>query len=363
MLAVSLASFFFIMLSSIFGMPISGTHTVISALVGAGIVGCGASNIAWMQVVKIISSWVISPILSSAMCLLLIMICCAVTLGGYQLSLKARLACLSMITGFSFGLTAYMSITLFQVPDSINPLEYIAIPGSFLLGILVSRAILLNLLISEKKLCNFTCKVLMVWDFEIFEKTLAQEQLLSQQDYEDIKVSQVSHLSASQRNNGKIADPNKASLVSKSDGADGNLLAESIVENISSEVLPKKLLKSHVESVGENALDQKASLHSFGLDDFTVRRQTAEKILIYQTYRWLMVMAAMLVCLAHGSNDVANAIAPLIVVSGVYERNERVPYYLGATGISIGLIVLGYKVMETVGKKVVKLDFVKGYCA
>lgn len=76
-----------------------------------------------------------------------------------------------------------------------------------------------------------------------------------------------------------------------------------------------------------------------------------------------MVMAAMLVCLAHGSNDVANAIAPLIVVAGAYDRNERVPYYLGATGISIGLICLGYKVMETVGKKVVKLDYPKGFCA
>ena len=99
------------------------------------------------------------------------------------------------------------------------------------------------------------------------------------------------------------------------------------------------------------------------MDDFTKRRQSVENLLIYQTYRWLMVMAAMLVCLAHGSNDVANAIAPLIVVSKVYERNERIPYFMGAGGISLGLICLGYIVMETVGKKVVRLDFVKGYCA
>ena len=36
---------------------------------------------------------------------------------------------------------------------------------------------------------------------------------------------------------------------------------------------------------------------------------------------------------------------------------------MGAGGISLGLICLGYIVMETVGKKVVRLDFVKGYCA
>ena len=135
-----------------------------------------------------------------------------------------------------------------------------------------------------------------------------------------------------------------------------------VVENLSRDAVPERLLSSYVSTGAQSVIDGNKN-QNYGLDDFTRRRQTAEKILIYQTYRWLMVMAAMLVCLAHGSNDVANAIAPLIVVSGVYDRNERVPYYLGATGISIGLICLGYKVMETVGKKVVKLDFVKGYCA
>lgn len=45
MLGASIASFCFIMGSSLFGMPISGTHTVVGALIGAGIVGVGAGNI------------------------------------------------------------------------------------------------------------------------------------------------------------------------------------------------------------------------------------------------------------------------------------------------------------------------------
>lgn len=186
MLAVSLASFFFIMCSSIFGMPISGTHTVISALVGAGIVGCGFSSIAWMQVVKIISSWVISPLLSSAMCLLLIMICCGFTMGGKELSLRYRLTSLSLLTGFSFALTSYMVITLFQVTADINPLEYLAIPAAFLLGVVVSRAILLNLLVREKTFCNFLCNVLAVWNFSLFEKILAEEQQHTRENYQSI---------------------------------------------------------------------------------------------------------------------------------------------------------------------------------
>lgn len=123
--------------------------------------------------------------------------------------------------------------------------------------------------------------------------------------------------------------------------------------------MPEKLFKSYVETV----VVSQHSRASFQLADFTSHRQSVEKILVFESYRWLMVMTAMLVCLAHGSNDVANAIAPLIVVAEVNDRNSRVPYYLGASGISLGLVLLGYKVMETVGKKVVKLDYPKGFCA
>lgn len=37
-------------------------------------------------------------------------------------------------------------------------------------------------------------------------------------------------------------------------------------------------------------------------------------MLTAQIYRCLMIMSDFLVCMAHGSNDVGNAISPLIVV-------------------------------------------------
>jgi inorganic phosphate transporter, PiT family len=89
-----------------------------------------------------------------------------------------------------------------------------------------------------------------------------------------------------------------------------------------------------------------------------------------EMYRFLMVLAAMMVCLAHGSNDVANAITPLLVVqnansmanNGVAYQGKS-GYWIGSIGIAAGLLILGHKVIETVGKKVVKLNFVVGFCA
>jgi len=43
MLGSSISSFIFIMASSVFGMPISGTHTVVGALIGSGLATVGSS--------------------------------------------------------------------------------------------------------------------------------------------------------------------------------------------------------------------------------------------------------------------------------------------------------------------------------
>lgn len=76
-----------------------------------------------------------------------------------------------------------------------------------------------------------------------------------------------------------------------------------------------------------------------------------------------MIVSALMVSLAHGANDVANSIAPLLVLLNQADANTRYAYAIGGVGIAVGLISLGYKVMDTVGKKVIKLDFAKGFSA
>lgn len=77
----------------------------------------------------------------------------------------------------------------------------------------------------------------------------------------------------------------------------------------------------------------------------------------------MMIGASMSVCLAHGANDVANSISPLLQVLSITGNNPNWAYLTGSVGIACGLLLLGWKVMETVGKKVVVLDFPKGFSA
>jgi len=52
---------------------------------------------------------------------------------------------------------------------------------------------------------------------------------------------------------------------------------------------------------------------------------------------------------------------PLLVELDIQGKKTNFAYWIGGLGIAIGLMTLGFKVMETVGKKVIKLDFYKGF--
>lgn len=80
-----------------------------------------------------------------------------------------------------------------------------------------------------------------------------------------------------------------------------------------------------------------------------------------QIFRIMMVASAFIVCISHGSNDVGNAISPIVVL--LQDQGYKIEYAFleGSLMISLGLMVLGKKVMDTVGKKIVKLDFIKGF--
>lgn len=99
------------------------------------------------------------------------------------------------------------------------------------------------------------------------------------------------------------------------------------------------------------------------VDITTAEDLDVQKCIISEVYRYLMLVAAMMVCLGHGSNDVANSISPLLTTLAVEGGRVNVAYIVGSVGIALGLLCLGYKVMETVGKQVVKLDFAKGFTA
>ncbi len=86
----------------------------------------------------------------------------------------------------------------------------------------------------------------------------------------------------------------------------------------------------------------------------------------------LMIITAAAMAFAHGSNDVANAIGPLAAIYGVIDSGgiigskSALPVWIllvGGSGIVIGLVTYGHKVIATIGTGITQLTPSRGFAA
>ena len=88
-------------------------------------------------------------------------------------------------------------------------------------------------------------------------------------------------------------------------------------------------------------------------------------------FRHLQVITAAYVAFAHGANDVANSVGPLgaiysVVKSGMVTLKVSVPPWIllmGGVGIAVGIATWGYRVMETLGKRITEMTPSRGFSA
>lgn len=93
---------------------------------------------------------------------------------------------------------------------------------------------------------------------------------------------------------------------------------------------------------------------------------------VKKLFTYPLIFSAALLSFAHGANDVANAVGPLAAIVGVLSDANAslsakvgIPLWVmvvGACGLSVGLILFGGKMVNTVGQSITKLDHVRAYC-
>jgi len=101
-------------------------------------------------------------------------------------------------------------------------------------------------------------------------------------------------------------------------------------------------------------------------DEREDRYKKLERFFIY-----LQIMTASSVAFAHGANDVANAVGPLVTIVDIYNNvslggETYIPLWvlaLGGLGIVIGISTWGYKVIYTIGKRITEITPTRGFAA
>ena len=93
---------------------------------------------------------------------------------------------------------------------------------------------------------------------------------------------------------------------------------------------------------------------------------------VERVFAVLLIFTACEMAFAHGSNDVANAIGPLAAIVSVVQSGGEIAaksilpawvLLIGASGIVLGLVMLGYRVMKTIGTAITELTPSRGFAA
>ena len=86
-------------------------------------------------------------------------------------------------------------------------------------------------------------------------------------------------------------------------------------------------------------------------------------------FRPPLIVAAALLSFAHGANDVANALGPLVAVLRMVQSGPvggiDLPFWaltIGAFGLALGIALFGPRVIHTVGEQITKLNEIRAFC-
>lgn len=312
MFSVLIAAGVWLQIASYYGWPVSTTHTIVGAVVGFGIVCGGVDSVQWSNVSFIVTSWIISPLL-----------------GGIV----------------SFLIFTFLRQTILYKPDPLEAAKKI-FPFLVFLVISVLGLILvldglknghLNLPKEEALLWSMVPGAIGAFMGWLFVRNISASRSTSHHKHE------------SDRTIDKIEEAQHHLLLA------GAAVPHEMQDRFSAMIEEIDRFKPHIER--NNSKDAGAAASEYS---------TIEKIFSY-----LQIMSACLMAFAHGANDVANAIGPLAAAIATLQANTIVPnapipawiLAVGGIGIVIGLATWGWRVIETIGKKITELTPTRGFAA
>jgi phosphate/sulfate permease len=311
MCAALLGTSLWLQVASYFGWPVSTTHAIVGAILGFGALAGGFEAIQWGEIGSIALSWVLSPLLSAL-------------ISYFIFSILQRKILFAMnpteATKRLMPLLIFIVFATFSLSLIFNGLENIHLTVTF------PEALGISLLVG---LLGSGVSYLLVRRIKTPETNASPLPLHAPQNVVSLEKA-IKHLQ-------------RVHLASFNE-------TQSRISHVLEEVkdLSQKLRK-------ETSFPERASEY-----------KTVEKMFVY-----LQILSACFVAFSHGANDVANAIGPVAAVldtikNGVISDVAPIPLWLlafGGVGIVIGLATWGWRVIETIGKKITELTPTRGFCA
>ncbi|KAF0297198.1 Sodium-dependent phosphate transporter 1-A [Amphibalanus amphitrite] len=337
------------LIATALAMPISGTHTVVGATIGYALVARGVDGVHWMELVKIIASWFISPILSGTISVVLFVLLRKVVIRAER-PLRNGLLLLPIL----FAVTVFINV--FSIVHDGSPLlRFDRIPlwgalvTAFGAGLLTAAAVQLWLVprIRTKQSDTTTTTTPAVGAATIASVELGRGSVNS----DDGKINPVFTIERA----GRSVDY----------GTTTAAVATATEVKSTEDAAPSD--DKHSTDTDSVTANSQVSLAS---GEPTKPAEPLEDVAgEAQLFSPLQILTACFGSFAHGGNDVSNAVGPLVAVWLIYTegsvaQESETPIYVlayGGLGITVGLWALGRRVMRTIGEDLTRLTPATGF--
>uniref|UniRef100_A0A8C5DX31 Phosphate transporter n=1 Tax=Gouania willdenowi TaxID=441366 RepID=A0A8C5DX31_GOUWI len=363
--------------ASFLKLPISGTHCIVGATIGFSMVGRGHQGVKWIELLRIVASWFLSPVLSGIMSGILFFFVRKFILNKTN-PVPNGLRALPIFYGITMG------INLFSIMFSGAPLlGFDRVPwwGTICisLGCALITAVLVWFVVCprlKKKIegLNSDLGPMMLTDphsgrsHTIHKDSGLYKDLLHKlhkakvgdcigdSDTEERPIRRNNSYTSYTMAIYGIQDEPKTK-----DFVDGELQRRSRVDSYSS----YNSTVTNESGVSEVHVNQETGMELKQEEDELEVDQPAVSML----FQFLQILTACFGSFAHGGNDVSNAIGPLVALwllydSGSVVSNAPTPIWLllyGGVGICVGLWVWGRRVIQTLGKDLTPITPSSGF--
>ncbi|KAF9149624.1 hypothetical protein BG015_008572 [Linnemannia schmuckeri] len=350
------------------GWPVSTTHAIVGAITGIGLAGFGGSAVHWIEIAKIVSSWLISPICAGLITTFIFLVTKFLILR-HEDSLKRGLTAIP----FYFAITIFINV--FYIIFKGSPgLSLSKLPIGAILGISFGVAgavflwcfFFLRPYLSRRIESNEPLR----WYHSFctpFVKPRVRRASVHVEHAADEKFAEMdsstSHPLSPDGSKTKSLDETPRSpqgSVSSGLAALDDTPAPSRVKQLFNKIKAKAM-----HGLDQDINDNTAEVDQIH-DNSTRYDGKTEKL-----FCTLQVLTSCFASFAHGSNDVANAIGPLTTIYYVWKNGAvdvtgkaPIPTWIlayGGIAIDIGLLTYGYKVMATLGSKITFISPSRGF--
>ncbi|KAG6573709.1 Inorganic phosphate transporter 2-1, chloroplastic, partial [Cucurbita argyrosperma subsp. argyrosperma] len=149
-------------------------------------------------------------------------------------------------------------------------------------------------------------------------------------------------------------------------GVVGAFLVYKIIQRQLGHLL-NKAAASSLKKADESTTEEK----NIGFLDEIAGPKGTQLEIVYGVFGYMQVLSACFMSFAHGGNDVSNAIGPLAAALSILHGSVGgaeivIPLDVlawGGFGIVAGLMIWGYRVIATIGKKITELTPTRGFAA